>query len=98
MNRITAMTVALLAIPLEVPPTLWAQPSRDQTAETITVRLSSFAFNPDQLRLRVDVPVRHHLEIKAVRSQLQRARILCRQHLPDWFTATKWESRGRWQE
>jgi plastocyanin len=62
MNRIAAMTIALLAIPLEVPPTLWAQPSRDQTAEIITVRLSSFAFNPDQLRLRVDVPVRLHLE------------------------------------
>jgi plastocyanin len=61
MNRTTAMTIALLAMLLSVHRTPWAQPSRD-AAETITVRLSSFAFNPDQLRLRVGVPVRLHLE------------------------------------
>jgi plastocyanin len=62
MNRTTAPTIALLATLLAVPPTPSAQPSRDQVAETINVRLSSFAFNPDQLRLRVGVPVRLHLE------------------------------------
>lgn len=30
--------------------------------ETIIIRLSNFAFNPEQLRLRVGVPVRLHLE------------------------------------
>jgi plastocyanin len=62
MNRTTAPTIALLAMLLAVPPTPSAQPSRDQVAETINVRLSSFAFHPDQLRLRVGVPVRLHLE------------------------------------
>ena len=56
------MTIALVAVLLSAPQTPWAQPSRDQAAETIAVRLSSFAFNPDPLRLRVGVPVRLHLE------------------------------------
>ena len=61
MNRITAMAIVLPAV-LAVPLAARAQLSRDEPAETVTVRLSNFAFNPDRLRLRVGVPVRLHLE------------------------------------
>jgi plastocyanin len=37
-----------------------AQPSPSAPVETITVRLSSFSFAPDELRLRVGVPIRLH--------------------------------------
>lgn len=40
---------------------LYAPPSRGQAAEVVTIRLSSFAFTPDQIQLRVGVPVRLHL-------------------------------------
>ena len=61
MNRITALAIVLLAV-LAVPLAARAQPSRDEPAETVTIQLSNFAFNPDRLRLRVGVPVRLHLE------------------------------------
>ena len=57
-----AVTIAVLAAPIVVPPTAWPQPLQDQSVETVTIRLSNFAFNPEQLRLRVGVPVRLHLE------------------------------------
>lgn len=38
-----------------------AQPSQSAPVETVTISLSSFAFTPDQLRLRVGVPIRLHL-------------------------------------
>jgi len=62
MNRMKAVTIAVLAAPIVVPPTAWPQPLQDQSVETVTIRLSNFAFNPEQLRLRVGVPVRLHLE------------------------------------
>jgi len=57
-----AVTIAVLAAPIVVPPAAWPQPLQDQSVETVTIRLSNFAFNPEQLRLRVGVPVRLHLE------------------------------------
>jgi len=57
-----AVTIAVLAAPIVVPPPAWPQPLQDQSVETVTIRLSNFAFNPEQLRLRVGVPVRLHLE------------------------------------
>ncbi len=58
-----AVTIAVLAAPIVVvPPAAWPQPLQDQSVETIIIRLSNFAFNPEQLRLRVGVPVRLHLE------------------------------------
>jgi len=57
-----AVTIAVLAAPIVVPPAAWSQPLQDQSVETVTIRLSNFAFNPEQLRLRVGVPVRLHLE------------------------------------
>jgi plastocyanin len=63
MDRVKAMTTALLAASVAMGPlTAWPQPLQDRPVETITIRLSSFAFNPEQLRLRVGVPVRLHLE------------------------------------
>jgi plastocyanin len=62
MNRMKAVTIAVLAAPIVVPPAAWPQPLQDQSVETVTIRLSNFAFNPEQLRLRVGVPVRLHLE------------------------------------
>ncbi|MGC1407708.1 MAG: cupredoxin domain-containing protein [Acetobacteraceae bacterium] len=61
MNRITALAIVLLAV-LAVPLAARAQPSRDEPAETVTIQLSNFAFNPDRLRLHVGVPIRLHLE------------------------------------
>jgi plastocyanin len=59
MKRMTAMAAALLAA---VPVAGWPQPRDVQSVETITIRLSNFAFSPDHLRLRAGVPVRLHLE------------------------------------
>jgi plastocyanin len=37
-----------------------AQPSPSAPVETVTIRLASFSFTPDQLQLRVGVPIRLH--------------------------------------
>lgn len=51
----------LIAVVLSVPAALRAQPSQGQGIQTITVQLSSFAFTPDQLRLRAGTQVRLQL-------------------------------------
>jgi plastocyanin len=56
-----AVTVLLGLSAVLGPFVAWAQPSKGQSAETITIRLSNFAFAPAQLQLRVGVPVRLHL-------------------------------------
>ncbi len=62
MKRMTATAIALLAAAATVVPhSAWPQPSQAQPLVTLTVRLSSFAFTPDRLQLRVGVPVRLHL-------------------------------------
>jgi uncharacterized cupredoxin-like copper-binding protein len=62
MNRKRYAAVALmLGVAASMPGTIRAQPSQDQVAEAITIRLSNFAFTPKQLQLRVGVPVRLHL-------------------------------------
>jgi uncharacterized cupredoxin-like copper-binding protein len=44
-----------------MPNMCWAQSSQGQAVETLTIRLSNFAFTPQQFQLRVGVPVRLHL-------------------------------------
>jgi plastocyanin len=63
MNRMRRAAVAVLlgVAAALMPGTVRAQPSQDQAAQTITIRLSNFAFTPKQLQLRVGVPVRLHL-------------------------------------
>ena len=63
MNRMlrAAVTVMLGLSGGLAPFAAWAQSSQGQPAETITIRLSNFAFAPAQLHLRVGVPVRLHL-------------------------------------
>ena len=82
-----------------VPPAAWPQPPRDQSVETVTIRLSNFAFNPEQLRLRVGVPVRLHLENRSSGGHnFSSPALFAASILPDWFAAAERESRGRWQE
>ena len=62
MTRMTAKAIALLtAAASVVPHGAWPQAPEAQSAATLNVRLSSFAFTPDRLQLRVGVPVRLHL-------------------------------------
>ena len=56
-----AVTVMLGLSAVLAPFAVSAQPSQNQPAEAITIRLSNFAFAPAQLQLRVGVPVRLHL-------------------------------------
>jgi len=56
-----AAVALLLGVAASIPGTVRAQPSQGQAVETITVRLSNFAFTPRQLQLRVGVPVHLHL-------------------------------------
>jgi plastocyanin len=39
----------------------WSQPLHSESIQTITIGLSSFAFAPNRLQLRVGVPVHIHL-------------------------------------
>ncbi|HXT79610.1 MAG TPA: cupredoxin domain-containing protein [Acetobacteraceae bacterium] len=52
----------LLALAMAAPALAWAQPSA--TPPAVTVRLSSFSFDPAHLHVRVGIPV--HLELKNV--------------------------------
>jgi uncharacterized cupredoxin-like copper-binding protein len=61
MHRMSQTGIALL-LAIVVSSPVWPRKSHAQAGETISVRLSSFAFSPKELRLRVDVPVRLHLE------------------------------------
>jgi uncharacterized cupredoxin-like copper-binding protein len=55
MSRIWCAAAALL-LSLAV-----SRASQGQSVEAITIRLTNFAFTPEQLHLRVGVPVRLHL-------------------------------------
>ena len=59
MSRARSVMIGLLLAIAAGP--VCSQPGQPSNAPTITVHLSNFAFNPDQLLLRVGVPVRLHL-------------------------------------
>jgi plastocyanin len=59
---LAAMATALLIATLASKPLpAWPQTLQDQPGQTITIRLSSFAFDPDRLSVPVGVPLRLHL-------------------------------------
>jgi uncharacterized cupredoxin-like copper-binding protein len=57
----TGALICTLAASLCVPSPASPQQLRGDAAETITIRLSNFAFTPNQLSLRMGVPVDLHL-------------------------------------
>src|SRR5271165_219710 len=50
-----------LAIAASAPAAAWSQSVRAPEIAAITIRLSSFAFSPEQVRQRAGVPIRLHL-------------------------------------
>jgi len=54
-------TTLLLVVALSAPIATWSQALREPEIAAITIRLSSFAFSPEQVRLRAGVPTRLHL-------------------------------------
>jgi plastocyanin len=58
--RHVAMALLLVLAPCATPVQAWSQAAIEVAAapETIVIRLASFAFTPDHLRLRVGMPVR----------------------------------------
>jgi len=54
-------TALFLAIAASAPSAAWAQSARAPEVASITIQLSSFAFSPEQVRLRAGVPTRLHL-------------------------------------
>ncbi|HEX3346626.1 MAG TPA: cupredoxin domain-containing protein [Acetobacteraceae bacterium] len=63
MHRMRSVTsILLLTIASLVPIAASPQSVRAPEAATITIRLSSFAFTPERIRLRVGVPVHFHLQ------------------------------------
>lgn len=63
MHRVLSIVLGLLlAIAVaSAPSSVWPQPVQGSNVPTTTIRLSNFAFNPDQVTLRAGVPVRLHL-------------------------------------
>jgi plastocyanin len=63
MNRVQLIAIRLLLTTVAglAPVATWSQSLQGSHVQTIAIRLSSFAFNPDQVLLPVGIPVRLQL-------------------------------------